>query len=106
MALSDIGSTWQTDPTQNYFKQWMGSCLIAAGQILSEAANTSNHTNRIIWAKAMLSHDAASVQVRVTQMIRLALATNPTFQGAPLTATDSDVQFIVNSQIDQLALGS
>lgn len=106
MALADIGSVWQADQTQTYFKQWMGGCLVAAGQILNESAGTANHANRLVWAKAMLSHDASSVAARVMQMIRLALGTNATFQGSPLTATDGDVQFIVNAQVDTLATGS
>ena len=106
MSLVNIATAYAADPTATIYKQFLGACLTAAGQIRNEALNTGNYANRRIWSSAMLSTDDASVQVRVKQHLRYAAATNATFQANPLTMTDGDVQFIVNSQIDLFAVGS
>ncbi len=105
MALLDIGNAWNYDPATDTFKKFLGACLVAANAILNESGSAGNHANRIIWAHAILSQDVVSVLARVQQIIRLAAATNATFQGDPTGQNDGAVQFIVNSLIDTVAVG-
>lgn len=106
MALIDIGNAWTFDPTSDTFKKFLGACLVASNAILNEAGNTVNHANRIVWARGILSSDSDSVRSRVQQVIRLAAATNATFQAGPTGLDDGSYQFIVNSLIDSVAQGN
>jgi hypothetical protein len=74
---------------------------IAAAQIISEDPQTENHTDRMAWAKRALLQDAKS-QSYATIVLRLAVAENGALQESGVNATDSDVQFIVNSYIGKL----
>lgn len=85
------------------YERWLGACLVAAYAILNEAAETENHADRLVWANVMLGTDAAAVQAKVTAMMKYAIASNATLQADPVGASDNDIQFIVNSQINIMA---
>ena len=105
MTLVAIGNAWSFDPASDTFKKFIAACLIAAKDILSEASNTSNHGNRVIWANGMQGEPDDLVQKRVQRIVRLAISDNATFQANPTGLTDGDIQFIVNSFIDVVATG-
>lgn len=85
--------------------KFLGACLKAAYDILNEDAGTANHANRLTWANAVLNGTVAEVEAKAMQHLRYAIASNATLQSAGDAATDNDVQFIVNSQLNTFATG-
>ena len=71
----------------------------AAYDITNEDSGTTSHTARLTWAKATLK-DPEPV---VTQMVWLAMQ-NATILSSGLSSTDNDIQFVVNSNINNLAV--
>ena len=69
---------------------------VAASQVLAEAPSTPNHVARFAWAQtALLSPEA------VGEQMGWAILSNATVQEAGEDATDNDIQFVVNTFIDQ-----
>ncbi len=104
MALVDIYNAWAGQSGLLKAK-FMGACLKAAYNILNEDAGTSNHANRVTWANVILSGTVAEAEASALQHLRYAMASNATLQSAGDAATDNDVEFIVNSQINTFATG-
>jgi len=104
MALVDIYNCWAGQSGLLKAK-FIGACLKAAYDIVNEDAGTSNHANRVTWANVVLTGTVAEVEAAAMQHVRYAIASNATLQSAGDAATDNDVQFIVNSQIDTFATG-
>lgn len=79
------------------------ACLVAAGVIMGENAGTSNHANRLKWAKSVAGDPVTQGQ----RMLRLLLAT---YSGQLLPAitgaTDAAIQSAVNAAVDTLADGT
>lgn len=79
------------------------ACIIAAEAIRTEAGTTTNHANRMLWAKQVFDNPSME-QVRMTWAV---LAQN---QAVALTsivgASDSAVQTAVNAAVDVFANGS
>lgn len=73
----------------------------AAVDVLNEAANTTNHANRVIWANAVMLDPKAK-----TQQMKTHILTNATIQTVLNDATDNDVQFVVNGLVDTFATGN
>jgi hypothetical protein len=59
----------------------------------------------VTWATAILNGTVAEVEAKAMQHLRYAIASNATLQSALDAATDNDVQFIVNSQLNTFATG-
>lgn len=83
---------------------FQGRCLvaswIAAGDIINEATNTSNHATRLDWANKVLSDRANLTHLQLAmQVLR-----NSTIAANPGAALDSDIQFQVNSIVPALIL--
>ena len=75
----------------------------AANDIRNEDVGTPNHAEREQWRRNVeLITDGPQVWAR--KMIWRVLD-NATIQAAPTTASDNDVQFVVNSLVDEFALG-
>jgi len=70
----------------------------ASYDVLNESSGTTNHTNRLAWAKATLK-DPESV---MSTMIWLVLQ-NATIISDGTTFVENDIQFVVNSYVDLLA---
>lgn len=104
MALADIYNCWAGQSGLLKAK-FLGACLVASYAILNEDAGTANHANRLAWANAILTGTVADVEAKAMQHLRYAIASNATLQAAGEAATDNDVQFIVNSQINTFATG-
>jgi hypothetical protein len=73
----------------------------AAVDVLNEAANTTNHANRVIWANAVMLDPKTKMQQMKTHIL-----TNSTIQTVLNNVTDDDVQFVVNGLVDTFATGA
>lgn len=73
---------------------------VAATAVNNEAANTANHAARIIWAKKALKKESDPDEMRI---VAIRASANDTIGAAGTLATDSDIQFVVNGLIDDLA---
>lgn len=73
---------------------------IAASDVLKEAANTTNHSNRLEWAKDALQHVSDATEM---QAVAVRATTNASIGANGNDSTDGDIQFVVNSLIDELA---
>ena len=79
------------------------ACDIVADAIRSEAAETPNHANRLVWAKEVLSQPFESA----VGMLREVLAANAALTVAQITAaTDAAIQVAVNNAVNLFATGS
>lgn len=77
--------------------------VVAAETVRTENVNTTNHANRLIWAKNAL----ANPQAEAIRMLWGALAQNRTLTVAQITgASDASLQTAVNNAIDLFATGS
>ena len=80
-----------------------GAVLIAADTIYNESAATTNHANRIIWAKQAMERPSGKTQAVWNAM----LAANNTATVATILALfDSTIQTAVDTSIDLFADGS
>jgi len=104
MALVDIYNCWAGQSGLLKAK-FLGACLVAAYAIINEDGGTANHANRLTWANVVLNGTVADVEAEAMQHLRYAIASNATLQSVGDAATDSDVQYIVNSQINTFATG-
>lgn len=104
MALVDIYNAWSGQSGLLRAK-FIGACLKAAYAISNESAGTANHTNRLIWANSVLNGSVSEVEAKAMQHLRYAIASNSTLQTVQDAATDNDVEYIVNSQINVFATG-
>ena len=63
----------------------------AAIAVMAEALSTAGHTERVVYAKAVLDGSAS------VEDASQAIVTNSTIEAAGLAATDADIEFTVNS---------
>ena len=98
---TSIGNLWYTigAPVRD---QWLGACLKTAFDVHNESPETSNHAKRLAWATVILTGAEAEVVAKVSAMVRYALVTNAAFQTNPAGCSDSDVAYIIASQLDAL----
>jgi hypothetical protein len=76
--------------------------FVSATNIMTEAPATTNHTNRLLWAKTVFNDPAAAG----LKMMWPVLAQNKTATLAQITgADDATVQTAVNNAIDVFANG-
>jgi hypothetical protein len=73
----------------------------AAVDVRGEDPQTANHTQRRAWSRLVL--ESPGGPARMAETMIWAVLENATIQAAPTTATDSDVQFVVNSLINTFA---
>jgi len=100
MAYTDI-YTAATDDTHILRKQVSVAIMKAATDIVNESKGTANHPDRLTWARKVMASNQGPVseaEVMIWKVLE-----NATIQAAPTTATDSDVQFVVNGLIDTFA---
>jgi len=82
------------------FKGRISAAVAKAGfDITNEDPGTTYHTERLAWAKnAMKNPDTVT-----DQMVWLVVQ-NATIQSSGISSTDNDIQFVVNSNINNLAV--
>jgi hypothetical protein len=79
------------------------ACLIAADTIRQESGATGNHTNRLKWAKKVMSDPAAQGRAVLPGVI----AANNAFTLAQInSASDAAIQTAVNNVVDIFADGT
>lgn len=85
------------------FKKVRVAVIVAAEVVRTELGTVPNHTNRLIWAKAVFTNPLAEVQ----RMMMAVLAKNRTFTlNQIITASDATVQTAVNAAVDMFATGA
>lgn len=89
-----------TGQLDDFTYQISGACLKAAQDIQAEDPGTANHANRIAWASSVEANPKAMGRLMAGRVLD-----NATIAASPETATDSDMQFVVNSLIDEFATG-
>ena len=82
------------------FRKVRIAVLVAADTIRSESAATTNHANRLLWARRVMdSHD-----VEARKMLGMAVVQSRTNTLTQITsASDAAVQTAVNNAVDVLA---
>ncbi len=79
------------------------SCLVAADTIRQEDGATTNHANRVIWAKKVL----ADPRAETAMIIPLVIAANRAATAEAISgASDAAIQSAVDAVIDFVADGS
>ena len=82
------------------WRQVYVALLDAATDIRAEDPLTANHANRLTWALSVEQDTTAHVLA-----MRKRVLENVTLAANPGGALDSDVQFVVNSLVDDFATG-
>ena len=81
----------------------VAATMLAAESIRTESTATTNHTNRIIWAKfAFENPETAGLQLLPAILAQNSSAT----QSQILNATDSSIQTAVDAAVDVFADGT
>lgn len=79
------------------------ACVVAAEAIRNESGATTNHANRMIWAKAVF----ANPESEAVRMLMALLAQNKDATVGQITGvTDANLQTGVNAAVDVFATGS
>jgi len=82
------------------FKARIASAIAkASNNIINEDPGTTNHTERLVWAKNAI----INAETVAEQMLWLVVQ-NPTIQTNGLSSSDNDIEFVVNSYINFLAV--
>ena len=89
-----------TGQLDDFTYQVAGACLKAAQDIQNEDPGTNNHVNRIAWASAVEANSKA-----VARDMGGRVLDNATVAADVENATDNDIQFVVNSLVDEFATG-
>jgi len=71
----------------------------AAFDVINEDSGTAYHAERVVWAK-----DAMKDPEIVSDKMVWTVVQNPTIQSNGLDSTDNDIQFVVNSNINNFAV--
>jgi len=91
-SLSNINKIYNS----NYLKSRVQSAIIQSSyDIINESITTKDHDKRLLWAGKALSTPSI-----FTEIMTSFVALNATVQAAGGLATDNDLKYIVNSNID------
>lgn len=100
MAYTDI-YTAATDGTHVLRKQVAVAMHSAAVDVINEDEATENHSNRLVWARRVTQGNSGPLDMAERWIWKV--LENATIQASPDTATDNDVQFVVNSIVNVMA---
>jgi hypothetical protein len=100
MAYADLAKAW-VGQNPALLDQIAGACLSCAVDILNEDAGAANHANRLIWAEKV-KHN---LLVEATRFL-VHVCENATIAAALPNAVDSDVKYVVASNLNTYATGS
>jgi len=90
-----------SDATNDLHKKVARAIDKAARDVINESAATENHAKRFVWA-CNVRLSAENVIAEAHRWI-LPVLDNATVAAAGNTATDSDVQFVVNGLVNTMA---
>ena len=78
------------------------ACIVAAETVMAEEDTTPNHANRLLWAASVF----VSPTVEARRMFMAVLAANKDATVSAIqSATDAQIQAVVDSHIDLFATG-
>ena len=77
-----------------------GGVIKSASSVYAEDAATTNHANRLLWAKDVLL--TGNIDARALEMYRMAM-TNDQIVGAGNASLDTDVEWIIAYFLNQVA---
>ena len=100
MAYTDIHAA-ATDENHVLRKQTAVAIHKAAVDVVNEDAGTTNHSNRLTWARKVLGTGSGPTNEAAAWIWKV--LENATIQAAPDTSSDNDVQFQVNSMVNDMA---
>jgi hypothetical protein len=103
-TLRELYDIWADDG--NLEARFLGAALKAAQAIDNEDPGTTNHANRVLWANEILGGDSGTVRQRARELLRRGIAWNATFQSQGTAISDSDIEFIVSSLLNDVATGA
>jgi hypothetical protein len=95
VALATIKTAMDSTDLQGRFE---AACYIAAFTIINEATNVANHANRLVWANEVATMQTY-LKTTATKCKHMALATNAALQTSGVAAADSDIEYIVITEI-------
>jgi hypothetical protein len=88
------------DTTGELYHKVRGAIINKASVVYNEAPATTNHANRLLWAKDVLL--AGNVDQRTKEMYRMCM-TNVTIVTAGEAALDTDVEWVVDFFLNTIA---
>lgn len=95
MALLDV---YNLKSNAEFKARIAAAVASAANDILNEDPGTTNHAERVVWAKAAMKDAEGSAEQMLWSVVQ-----NPTIQTNGLASSDNDIQFVVNSNVDYFA---
>ena len=98
-ALSQIGNFYNVSAGLLY-ERFLGGVLREIVVIRAEDPGTTNHAARLVWANAKLALPKSDLATEAERQLRLAIAGNSTVQESLDATTDSDIMFVINSQVE------
>jgi hypothetical protein len=93
-TYAQMYDVWQSEGLR---KSVVIACLKASNDILAEDPGTTNHANRIVWAKAVIQDPFLKALEMSSGVVMNAVIQTGTY-------VDNDVQFVVNSLVDTFAV--
>ena len=94
MAYTDIYEAATVD--NHVLRKRVAVALVkAAVDVMNESPATEDHAQRMAWARRVVADPLGWAAKTIWKVLE-----NATIQAAPLAATDSDVQFVVNSFVN------
>lgn len=96
MALIDV---YNLAANASFKNRIAAAVAKASYDILNEDPGTASHAERVVWAKASMKDPTT-----VTDQMVWTVVQNATIQSSGLDSTDNDIQFVVNSNINNFAL--
>jgi len=100
MAYTDEYALF-ADNANDIHKKVARAIDLAARDVINEDEGTANHAIRIVWAQWMRADPDRVIAEAHRAMLRV--LDNATVSAAGNTATDNDVQFVVNSIVNTMA---
>lgn len=98
-TLAQIGNFFNTSSGLLY-ERFLGGVLREIVVIRAEDPGTANHAARLVWANAKLALPKADLAAEAERQLRLAIAGNAAIQATLDASTDSDIEYVVNTQVN------
>lgn len=96
MALTDIYSLVHGNVELQ--QRFEAARIKASWDVLNEDESTTNHAERLIWANGIIGNTKNNINEEYVRFL-----SNSTIQSEGNAATDSDIQFVVNSLVNTYA---
>lgn len=98
-TLGQIGNFYNAQ-SGILLERFLGGVLKEIVVIKNEAANTAGHAARLVWADAKANSSKAELLAEAERQMRLAIAGNATIQASMGESSDSDIEYVINQQVN------